>query len=34
VMRYLSMAIAVISLALIFGAAVAFLGGRLLEAAR
>jgi hypothetical protein len=34
VMRYLSMAIAVISLALIFGAAVAFLGGKLLEAAR
>ena len=34
VMRYLSMAIAVISLALIFGAAVALLGGKLLEAAR
>jgi hypothetical protein len=34
VMRILSMAIAVISLALIFGAAVAFVGGKLLEAAR
>ena len=34
VMRYLSIVIAVISLALIFGAAVAFLGGKLLEAAR
>ena len=34
VMRYLSMGIAVISLALIFGAAVAVLGGRLLEAVR
>jgi len=34
VMRYLSMAIAVISMALIFGAAVAFFGGKLFEAAR
>jgi len=34
VLRYLSMAIAVVSLALIFGAGVAFLGGKLLEAAR
>jgi len=31
-MRYVSMAIAVISLALIFGAALAFLSGKLLEA--
>jgi hypothetical protein len=34
VMRYLSIGIFVISLALIFGAAVAFLGGRLVEAMR
>jgi hypothetical protein len=33
-MRFLSLAIAVISLALIFGATLAFLGGKLLEAAR
>jgi hypothetical protein len=33
-MRYLSLAIAVISLALIFGAAIAFLGGKLFGAGR
>ena len=34
VMRNLSLGIAIISLALIFGATVAFLGGRLVEAVR
>ncbi|OGO37543.1 MAG: hypothetical protein A2W35_08955 [Chloroflexi bacterium RBG_16_57_11] len=34
VMRFLSIAIAVLSMALIFGAAVAFIGNKLLEAAR
>jgi hypothetical protein len=33
-MRYLSIGIAVVSLALIFGAAVAYVGGRLVEAVK
>ena len=34
ILRYLSIGIAVVSLALIFGAAIAFLGGRLVEGLR